>query len=83
MSDQPPKNIYSIRGRPKSGDSALMGIKAIVFEAKGDSRYRSPEVQHLLRRIMSCYKHGTDHAQAVYIKKLNEIEVELRKGLET
>lgn len=76
-------SMYSRPGRPRSPDQILMGIKAIIMEAKNDSRFRSPEVLNLLRRVMSCYGHGSDHAQRVYCKKIIEIEAELRKGLET
>ena len=67
------------RGRPRSPDSILMGIKAIVLEATHYSHGRDVE---WLRRILATYSHGDKFSQSVYKEKIKEIEEILHGGKE-
>jgi len=68
------------KGRPRSPDSILMGIKAIVLEALRTNRIRDPWAQEYFQRILASYKHGTKFAQGIYLKKIEEIEALLHES---
>ena len=59
------------RGRPRSPDSILMGIKAIVLEVVKHSSGRELE---WVRRILATYSHGDKFSQTIYREKIKEIE---------
>lgn len=66
--------MHDKKGRPRSPDSILMGIKAIVLEAKRYEKHMSGFANDFFQRILATYSHGDQFSQRIYKEKIKEIE---------
>ena len=70
------------RGRPRSVDSTLMGIKAILMEVETEMKRKTVRcdenyVRWLIHKLRSTFGHGTKPVADIYIGKIKEIDMEI------
>ena len=62
------------KGRPRSVDSTLLGIKSLILEYIHKPEFKNPTVTEFMHKLLLCFGHGTKFSAKVYMEKSIEVD---------